>query len=62
MKAVADKHMVVLKIGNLEWLEKLTSQVTKHILSHCENAYQQHHLLAVLAGSMFGRNFSCKGV
>ncbi|XP_078373747.1 spatacsin-like isoform X3 [Oculina patagonica] len=60
MKVVADKHMDVLRIGTLEWLEKLTSQVTKHMLTHCESAHQQRHLLAILARTMFGINFSCK--
>lgn len=62
MKVTADKHMDVLKIGTLEWLEELTSQVTKQMLTHCESAHQQHHLLAILARTMFGRNFLCKGM
>ena len=62
MKVVADKHMDVLKIGTLEWLEKLTSQVTKQMLTHCESGHQQRHLLAILARTMFGINFSCKGM
>ncbi|XP_020621148.1 spatacsin-like isoform X1 [Orbicella faveolata] len=59
MKVAVDKHVDVLKIGTLEWLEELTSQVTKQMLTHCESAHQQHHLLAILARTMFGRNFLC---
>ena len=62
MKVVADKHIGELRIGTLEWLEKLTSQVSKQMLTHCESAHQQRHLLAILARTMFGRNFSYKGV
>ncbi|PFX34693.1 Spatacsin [Stylophora pistillata] len=60
MKATADKHATVLKIGSLEWLEELTCRVTKHMLSRGDNAHEQGHLLAILAESMFGRNFACK--
>jgi len=62
MKVAADKHMDVLTIGTLEWLEKLTSDITKQMLTHCESAHQQHHLLEILARTMFGRNFLCKGM
>ena len=62
MKATADKHATVLKIGSLEWLEELTCRVTKHMLSRGDNAHEQGHLLAILAESMFGRNFACKGL
>lgn len=62
MKVAVDKHVDVLKIGMLEWLEELTSQVTKQMLTHCESAHQQHHLLAILARTMFGRNFLCNGM
>ena len=61
-KVAADKHMDVLKIGTFEWLEDLTSEVTKQMLTHCESAHQQHHLLEILARTMFGRNFSCSGM
>lgn len=60
LKAIADKHEAALKIGSLKWLEELTCQVTKHMLSRCDNAHQQGHLLAILAASKFGRNFECK--
>ena len=62
MKVVADKHMNVLRIGTLEWLEKLTSQVTKQMLTYCASAHQQRHLLSILARTKFGINFTCNGV
>ena len=62
MKVTADKNVDVLKIGTLEWLEELTSQITKHMLTHCESTHQQHHLLAILARTMFAITFSCNGM
>ncbi|XP_068741533.1 spatacsin-like isoform X2 [Montipora capricornis] len=60
MKVMTEKNVDVFKIGNFEWLEAVTSQVTKHMLTHCEKTYKQRHLLAMLAKAMFGKNFACK--
>ena len=62
MKVMTEKNVDVFKIGNFEWLEAVTSQVTKHMLTHCESTYKQRHLLAMLAKAMFGKNFACQGV
>lgn len=61
-KVVTQKKGHEIRIGNFKWLENLTSQVTKHMLTHCDSTYQQKHLLTLLAKSMFGKSFSCPGV
>ena len=62
MKVATDRNIDDMKIGNLEWLENLTSRVTKQMLTHCGSTYKQRHLLSLLARAMFGRNFSRQGL
>lgn len=62
MKVVTGQTVDDIKIGNLEWLKNVTSQVTKHMLTQCDSTHKQRHLLDLLARAMFGSNFSSQGL
>ena len=49
------------KIDELDWLERATNKITRQMLAQCDTSYEQNHLLALLAKTMFGRNFNGTG-
>ena len=61
LKGIGGKGICCGKMDEVEWLENITNEVVQQMVAHCETGYEQHHLLALLAKAMFGRNFTCHG-
>lgn len=48
-------------IGDVWWVEQVTSSMASHMLVLCPTPFERSHLLQLLHETQFGDNFKCSG-
>ena len=48
-------------IGDVLWVEQVTSSMASHMLVMCPTPFERFHLLHLLSETHFGENFKCSG-